>query len=199
MKNDPETDLTKPTQAAPPALPIPDCYWVTPGVLLAGEYPGASEDTRAWSRLEKFVKVGLRVFLDLTRPDDRDGQGLRPYNLLLQKLAIEKDLQLTYINSPIRDRHIPTETQMVEILGLIDLYIAQKKPVYVHCWGGIGRTGTVISCYLIEKQGLSAEAAIQKMNELRSNTPDALKPSPQSVSQEQFIQHWAVRRNPPFR
>jgi ribA/ribD-fused uncharacterized protein len=176
-------------------LPIADCYWVIPPMLLAGEYPGAAEDLTARERLEKFVQAGIRVFVDLTRPDDRYGKGLNPYNPLLQKLAIDRDLQLTYINSPIRDRHIPTETQMNEILALIELYTHQQKPVYVHCWGGIGRTGTVVSCYLIDKQGLSWQEAIKEMNRLRSKTPDGWRPSPQEHSQEQFIQNWALKHN----
>ena len=190
----------KPLASLPPKdnvgqPPIADSYWVTPGNLLAGEYPGAKDNVITEKRLEKFVTAGIRVFIDLTRPDDRDGKGLSPYNPILQRLAIKKDLQLTYINSPILDQHILAESQMTEILTLLDFYITQQKPVYVHCWGGIGRTGTVVSCYLIDRQGLSAKAAIEAMNQLRSKTTDAWKPSPQSHAQEQFIQDWAIRQN----
>lgn len=155
------------------------------------------DDTVARQRLEKFVAAGIRVFIDLTRPDDRNGKGLRPYNPVLQRLAIDKGLQLTYISSPIRDQSAPTETQMSEILTLINLFTMQQKPVYVHCWGGIGRTGTVVSCYLIEKKSLTARQAIDKMNLLRKDTPDARQTSPQDPTQIALIDRWAIRNQSP--
>jgi protein-tyrosine phosphatase len=35
---------------------------------------------------------------------------------------------------------------MTTILDAIDESMTAGKPVYVHCWGGMGRTGTVIGC-----------------------------------------------------
>src|SRR3712207_6971239 len=42
---------------------------------------------------------------------------------------------------------------------------------YVHCWGGIGRTGTVVGCYLVE-HGMDGEQAIAAIAEWRAGTPD---------------------------
>ena len=56
---------------------------------------------------------------------------------------------------PIEDLSVPTLADMERILGAIDDELAAGRAVYLHCWGGIGRTGTVVGCYLV-RQGLTA-------------------------------------------
>jgi protein-tyrosine phosphatase len=79
---------------------------------------------------------------------------------------------------------------MTKILNTIQEEIAAGRPVYVHCWGGVGRTGTVIGCWLVE-QGLSGAAAIDRIAELRKNTPDGSKRSPQTDEQCRYICEWS--------
>ena len=55
---------------------------------------------------------------------------------------------------------------MRAILDLIESAIDAGAPVYVHCWGGIGRTGTVVCCWLVER-GLSGEQALVEIALLR--------------------------------
>jgi protein-tyrosine phosphatase len=45
---------------------------------------------------------------------------------------------------PVRDVDIPSPDTMRSILDAIDSAIDRCQPVYVHCWGGRGRTGTVV-------------------------------------------------------
>jgi len=65
--------------------------------------------------------------------------------------------------------------------------------VYVHCWGGIGRTGTVAGCWLIE-QGHSCDEAFARIKELRAPTPDGQIESPQTAAQRAFVRGWPGRR-----
>ena len=58
--------------------------------------------------------------------------------------------------------------------------------VYVHCWGGIGRTGTVVGCLLVD-DGLSADAALARLDELRSVTRKRRMPAPQTREQIEII------------
>ncbi len=38
----------------------PDCYWVEPGLLLAGEYPGAWDEATARTKLGATLRTGIR-------------------------------------------------------------------------------------------------------------------------------------------
>jgi protein-tyrosine phosphatase len=72
---------------------------------------------------------------------------------------------------PIRDFGVPTEEQMRGILDAIDEAVADRHTVLVHCRGGIGRTGTVVGCWM-RRHGASAEetfAALDGRPRPRSN------------------------------
>ncbi|WP_394708837.1 protein-tyrosine phosphatase family protein [uncultured Desulfobulbus sp.] len=50
-----------------------------------------------------------------------------------------------YLRYPIRDVSVPISSElMLKILDAIDQHINESKFLYVHCWRGIGRTGTVV-------------------------------------------------------
>ena len=51
-------------------LPFPDSYWVIPGRLLAGEYPGAAEEHAARKKLVSLLHCGINAILNLTEEDE---------------------------------------------------------------------------------------------------------------------------------
>jgi protein-tyrosine phosphatase len=89
----------------------------------------------------------------------------------------------------IRDMSIPTSELMDEILNRIETEISDGRPVYFHCWGGIGRTGTVAGCWLVQ-QGHICEDALKRIRELRARTSDAREESPQTERQKAFVRGW---------
>ena len=129
----------------------PDCYWVEPGRLMAGEYPGDWNEKSARRKLRALLKSGVRTFLDLTEHGE-----LEPYDEWLANEASATGVDVAYHRHSIRDLDVPTSDGMRVILDLIESAIDADAPVYVHCWGGIGRTGTVVCCWLVER-GLSGD------------------------------------------
>lgn len=77
---------------------------------------------------------------------------------------------------------------LVQIIDSLD----QQQNVYVHCWGGLGRTGTVIGCLLVE-QGWEYDQALAQIVNLRQNTRDSRYPSPSNDLQRQFVADWATQ------
>jgi protein-tyrosine phosphatase len=168
-----------------PRGPIPDSYWLIPGALLAGEYPGTYREDDTREKLAKFLDAGIRTFINLTEQHELSG-----YEHILEALAAERGIETTHIRQSIRDYCTPRErAQMVSILATIRDEIAAGRPVYVHCWGGIGRTGTLVGCWLVE-QGFTGDEALRRIADLRRGTPDGRVRSPESDDQCRYVREW---------
>ena len=174
------------TMSTPP--PIPASYWLIDGMLLAGEYPGASSEARARKKLAKFLDAGILTYINLTETCE----PLADYSEMLEELATKRGLAVKHVRYPICDKSIPEERELITaILAEIRSEISAGRPVYVHCWGGIGRTGTVIGCWLVE-EGLAGPDAIARIAELREITPDRGRSSPETEEQVRFVCEWGA-------
>jgi len=171
------TDLDRPTPAS---------YWVVPGKLLAGEYAGSRDEELTRQRMAAFLDAGFDTFLDLTTEGE-----LPSYLSILMKEANNRDRRLHYQRFPTPDEGLPSVEMMTAILAAIDTAIAQERKVYFHCHGGIGRTGTVVGCYLAH-QGLDGKAALQRLKELYrpSMQFDFFPYVPETDEQARFVLEW---------
>jgi atypical dual specificity phosphatase len=84
---------------------------------------------------------------------------------------------IDYLHLMVEDYGAPTMEVLDEAVDYIDNKIRSGKPVLVHCAAGKGRTGAVLAGYMIKKENLTAEQAIEKIRFLRPG-------SVQSITQE---------------
>ncbi len=162
--------------------PISKSYWVVPGKLLAGGYPGAVDAGNAREKLTALVDAGVRSFVDLTERHE-----LEPYDGILREIARERHLDLRYARVPVQDVSTPSADEMTRILAHISAEISAGRPVYVHCKGGVGRTGTVVGCWMVQDEGRRPDAALARIAELRAGLPGA---SPETNEQCAFVLNW---------
>ncbi len=164
--------------------PIRNCYWVIPGKFLAGEYPRNLDETSSLEKIARLIQVGVSAFIDLTEEDE----GLLPYQPLLQRYRIES---ISHQRFAIRDVSVPeSRDTTIAILDAIDLHLSQGNLVYLHCFGGIGRTGMIVGCWLA-RHGFPGEAALQRLHQLWEQCPKSVwTKSPETRQQEAYLLHW---------
>jgi predicted protein tyrosine phosphatase len=150
-------------------MPLPSHYAVSDG-LLAGAYPGTP------TGIEAFERMGVTLFVDLTHPSD----PLDGYEGLLRAGR--------RVSHPIPDMGTPTPGHVTRVLDDIDEARGTGGTAYVHCWGGVGRTGTVIGCWLL-RHDLDRGDAIAAIADLRRDVA-AGRQSPETAGQVAFVRGW---------
>ena len=128
--------------------------WVIDDKLAGHEGPSSEQDL-IWLR-----RQGVLVLVRLIEQNQS----------LVNASQIEK-LGMWDCQEPIRDFDIPKTDQINRIIQFIDISISAGRPVTVSYRFGLGRTGTILACYLM-KQGLDASAAI---DEVRKKRPGSIE------------------------
>ena len=88
--------------------------------------------------------------------------------------------EMKYLHVHSNDMGVPEFDDLVYSVDFIHRRITNNEPVMVHCLAGLGRTGTILACYLIKYEDMTANDAIEKVRRERHG-------SIQSFSQEEII------------
>ena len=139
--------------------------WLVEHQLAALSYPESQDAfTLLW-------KMGIRALINLSEeplPED-----------ILTNVGILAE------HIPVVDFTAPTLKQVENALAKIHFYLEKNMPVAVHCIAGLGRTGTVLACYLVG-EGISADEAITFMRRWRPGSIETLDQENVIYEYEQF-------------
>ena len=167
--------------------PSPNSYWAIRGRFAAGEYPGAWDSGEAATKIESLLSAGVDHFIDLT-----EARELEPYAGILEEVASRLGLRAGHERHPIVDGRVPdSPEEMADILDAIDLALSEGKTVYLHCWGGVGRTGTAVGCWLV-RHGSTGEQALHQIGEWWQGVEKAwrIPRSPETPQQVEYVRNW---------
>jgi ADP-ribosyl-[dinitrogen reductase] hydrolase len=173
--------------------PTQRCYWVIPGRFLAGAYPGKQDRALHVAGLTSLWSAGVRTFVSLMEEHERNqaGEAFAEYDPAIRELAARDGEAARFERFPIVDVRIPSRAFMVATLDCIDAELAADRGVYVHCLGGIGRTGTVVGCWLRRHGLASRDEVASVIARLRQkDLQRASRQSPETSAQFQFVRDW---------
>ncbi|EMI40837.1 Dual specificity protein phosphatase [Rhodopirellula sp. SWK7] len=168
------------------------------GVLLAGAYPGRADPADHRQRTRSLFDAGMRTFINLQVENETNNSGVPfvRYDDELRRLADARGDQIACLRFPIPDGGTTSLDRMRSILDAIDLSLAAGRPVYVHCFGGMGRTGATICCWLL-RHGLATPGnVLDLLTQLRrADVERASWKVPENGSQEAFVLSWIEKQN----
>lgn len=158
---------------------VDDCVW-------AGEYPvwdwgqGAGKQ-----QLRLFTDFGINYFVDLTENGE-----MPPYAMLLPA-------GVGRYSFPIGNGRAPASVEsVVEMFRKLEGCIREGliNRLYIHCVGGVGRSGTIVACYYIYFKGMGADEAIKEMQRrYMDHGRSAWISAPETQLQTDFIRLFAER------
>lgn len=161
---------------------INEFYWLVEGELAGMAMPTAA---RAYAYLEDADKIAKEEFLYEISELKKRGVG-SVVTLTETPLADGplREAGIDYVHIPIPDMTAPTLSQIQHFVTHVHQSVQEQKPVVAHCLGGLGRTGTMLACYLVSK-GYASTDAIKEVRQKRSCSIETLQ-------QEESVIEYAV-------
>jgi hypothetical protein len=170
-----------------PRGPLPNTCWVIPGKLLGGGYPGGSKEPDHTKRINAILNEGVSTFVCLMPHEQLRGQrnpGFR-FNDYMGTATHLAGKPLTFLQAPIPDGSTATDSLARAAAETIISELKQGSICYVHCWGGNGRTGTILSIVLARLYGVDPQLAVSHFQKAHATRTYITNKFPESSRQLQ--------------
>ena len=191
--------------------PTDESNWVIPGLLMAGAYPAAQEDHVHYSIIQSLLALGISTFICLQAEYEHDpnipefmwrqGYKLRTYIFdalrVLKAASADPSKRLGLMCNPdkLDFRHVPivdcsttNDDVVLELAQDICHRLKRGENIYVHCWGGHGRAGTIVSIVLGLLYELNPHEALKRCQQFHDTRRAPLGvPSPQTATQRSQV------------
>ena len=190
----------------------PQANWLVPGRILCGRYPGScpsrpvdaetQRDRLAAIREHASTFVCLQSELvpqDASWPSEgiagQSGNAIAPQTAKFQPYAADAGSDASFVYYGIPDRSVFPSVDALEavVSDLRDRVLLRDERLYIHCWGGRGRTGLVAACLLgaLYDDLVEAEEALARVHRYyRLREPEKGGKSPETAEQCDQVRDW---------
>ena len=152
-----------------------------------------TEDEKKQIILPHFDWLETNRIAALSYPESQDAfillhqSGIRALLNLAEFPTPPNNVGIITTHIPIEGFTAPTLTQVKLALNTIQTCLNENMPIGVHCVAGLGRTGTILACYLV-KQGMSADNAINAIRTWRFGSIET--PEQEAIVYEYEVMHY---------
>jgi len=181
--------------------PTPYCNWVIKDRVMAGGYPACLDDEENDELLtvllrdlgiDTFVCLQSEVWPDVPDAAWRAGRAPRPYTRDIRRLMSSgrdalPNAKIDFLHLPIVDGSVTSDDLVDRFCDDLIGKVLSGRRLYVHCWGGHGRTGTIIAVMLGRMYDVTTAQALartQQLHDVRGDPQNVGSPStPVQVAQ----------------
>ena len=178
----------QPLPHSPP--PLPNTYWVEPGRLLAGEYPGSPSRADTLERLHRLLAAGVTYFVDLTEPGE--AHAVRPAARPRSRRQGRRNV--LYARKPIRDHSTCRLVPEIDDRDPRRISIGRSRPDTASTCTAVRASAAPVPCSAATWciAGMTPDAALKHLNELwRANERSRIWPStPETDEQVDYVRNW---------
>lgn len=102
--------------------------------------------------------------------------------------------ELDFLHFGIRDLETPTSAAELDVIvDTVAGRVLRGERVYMHCWGGRGRAGTIGACLLAKLYGIDAEEALTRVQRAFDTRKDNGRKSPETEQQYDAVRNYCAR------
>jgi protein-tyrosine phosphatase len=167
--------------------PTDYCHWLIYDHILVGAYPYTKNRTSKiyvsdrLNHLRTLITLDLDVYVSLV--EDHEIKKYGDYT----KIVGEQKSNTLFLSLPTPDNGVASDKEVSYLVNQIyHLYLCGKK-IYIHCWGGHGRTSVISACLLKYIYRYTTDEALDyvRLSHLsRGYHPDTIIPSTQKQIQQ---------------
>lgn len=146
-----------------------DLNWIVPGKILAISDPQRRNEVKAsrFAKLRKYFRQNeVKSVVRLNRDDN-----MIKYGLVYDARCFTAN-GIAHYDQYYEDGGIPTKAIIKKFTRVVDLC---EGAVAVHCRAGLGRTGTLIACYLMKQYKFTAAEAVGWLRMCRPGSVSTLQ------------------------
>lgn len=122
-------------------------YWVRKNILAGSSRPRSVED------LQFIANQGIKRIISISGPE--------------KIKALAEGLPIEIIPMEFENYMTPTEKQQKKFFSLMEQSIKEKKPVLVHCQMGCGRTGLLLTSYVMKFENKEFNESLFEIRKIR--------------------------------